>query len=242
MEWLILLLAFALEFLDSWLGMGYGTIASPMLIILGYDPHTVVASILLSQSVAGLISAITHHRLENVNLHPHGGNFRRIIGIVLLGALASAMGAFVSVRVPKNFLKNYIGIIALVMGGVLMSNLKFGISKFRFAVLSLFGAFNKALSGGGFGVIMTSGQIMSGEDAKTAIGVTNSAEALISMVSLPIYFFFNGGVDLAVPFTMTLGAIIAAPLGTRQTKKFDETKTRWFMGLLAASLGVFALL
>ncbi|MCK4232918.1 hypothetical protein KAX75_00695, partial [candidate division WOR-3 bacterium] len=54
-------LAFCCEYIDSSLGMGYGTILSPVLIIMGFDPLIVVPSILLSQAVGGFTASIFHH-------------------------------------------------------------------------------------------------------------------------------------------------------------------------------------
>ncbi|HHR85253.1 MAG TPA: sulfite exporter TauE/SafE family protein, partial [Candidatus Acetothermia bacterium] len=49
------------ELLDSSLGMLYGTILSPVLIIAGYDPLVVVPSILITQALSGFVAAIGHH-------------------------------------------------------------------------------------------------------------------------------------------------------------------------------------
>ena len=43
------LLATIGEFIDSGLGMMYGTILSPLLILIGYSPEVVIPSILFSQ-------------------------------------------------------------------------------------------------------------------------------------------------------------------------------------------------
>ena len=64
---IILFVAFMCEFLDSSLGMGYGTILSPFLIIAGFDPLLVVPSTLISQALAGLSAA--HWWLHWVPLH-----------------------------------------------------------------------------------------------------------------------------------------------------------------------------
>jgi len=55
------LLAFTCMLIDSSLGMMYGTLLSPVLIIMGYDARVVVPSILLSQAVGGLMGTIRHN-------------------------------------------------------------------------------------------------------------------------------------------------------------------------------------
>ena len=57
-------MAFICEFIDSSLGMGYGTILSPVLIIMGFDPLVAIPALLLSQAVGGFTAAIFHHQFE----------------------------------------------------------------------------------------------------------------------------------------------------------------------------------
>jgi hypothetical protein len=56
------------ECIDASMGMLYGTILSPVLIIAGFEPALVVPSILLSQALGGLTASIFHHKFGNVNL------------------------------------------------------------------------------------------------------------------------------------------------------------------------------
>lgn len=53
METLLLIgvLAIIMEFIDSSMGMMYGTILSPLLIGMGFRPEVIVPSILISQAV-----------------------------------------------------------------------------------------------------------------------------------------------------------------------------------------------
>jgi len=54
-------LAFAAGFLDTALGMGYGTVLGPVLLVAGYRLPEVVPALLVSQVVAGLVGARFHH-------------------------------------------------------------------------------------------------------------------------------------------------------------------------------------
>jgi len=53
----IVMLAFALEMIDNGLGGGFGTIMSPLLMLLGYDPRAVVPAILVSETMSGVWGA-----------------------------------------------------------------------------------------------------------------------------------------------------------------------------------------
>lgn len=56
----ILLAAFVCEFIDSSLGMMYGTILSLVLILAGFDPLLAVPSILLSQATWRFSASVFH--------------------------------------------------------------------------------------------------------------------------------------------------------------------------------------
>ena len=64
----VIILAFLCEYIDSSLGMGYGTTLAPLLLILGYNPLQVVPAILFSELISGLSAAFFHHRFKNSNL------------------------------------------------------------------------------------------------------------------------------------------------------------------------------
>jgi len=59
----IALIAFLAEYVDSSLGMGYGTILTPVLLLMGFKPLEVVPAVLLSEFATGLLAGFTHHKL-----------------------------------------------------------------------------------------------------------------------------------------------------------------------------------
>ena len=50
---LVFLLAFVCEYVASTLGMGYGTTLTPVLLVMGFAPLSVVPAVLLSELVTG---------------------------------------------------------------------------------------------------------------------------------------------------------------------------------------------
>mgnify|MGYP001161808277 CR=1 FL=1 len=59
-------IAFACEFVDTSIGMGYGTMLAPILLLLGYEPSAVVPAILVSECFTGITGAYCHHTFKNV--------------------------------------------------------------------------------------------------------------------------------------------------------------------------------
>ncbi len=63
----LILIAFLAEYVDSSLGMGYGTTLTPLLILFGFDPLQIVPAVLLSELVTGILAGVFHHSVGNVN-------------------------------------------------------------------------------------------------------------------------------------------------------------------------------
>jgi len=70
--WAIVVLLFFIsafcEYIDSSLGMGYGTTLTPLLLTFGVIRAEIVPVILLSELMTGFFAGIAHHREGNVNL------------------------------------------------------------------------------------------------------------------------------------------------------------------------------
>lgn len=174
---LLILGGFLGELLDSWLGMLYGTILPPVLIIAGYDP-VVVPSILFTQAISGLVAAIGHHRMrnadfsiDNVALKRREGSgfihslkrattrdFKVAVVVSILGVVAVLAGSLVAISIPKVALTTYIGVLALAMGGILISKARCIFWWNKILGVGPISAFNKGLSGGGFAPVVTSGR------------------------------------------------------------------------------------
>ena len=80
-------------------------------------------------------------------------------------------------NIPKEVLKVVIGCIILTSGlfVILVSRRVMKYSRGRMLALSGIASFNKAVSGGGYGPLVTSGQILSGVQGRAAVGITSFA-------------------------------------------------------------------
>ncbi len=264
--WLIPAALFC-EFIDSSLGMLYGTILSPVLIIAGFDPFLVVPSILLTQAVGGFAASIFHHHLKNADFtlkikNPkyiadklaklgYKETFSRgttrdlkvVILITSLGIFTSILAALVAVNIPKIALKTYIGIMVILMGIVILSKVNFKFSWRKILGIGILSAFNKAISGGGFGPVVTAGQIISGRDGRSSIGATTLAEAPICIAGFLTYLFTKGIQNWNLIFVLGFGAIIGAIMGPFFTVRFkSKKKLKMVLGFLTLVLGIFVLI
>lgn len=259
-------LAFLCEFIDSSLGMGYGTILSPTLIIMGFDPLVAIPAVLLSQAFGGFTASVFHHQFRNASFHPSSKDFKIVFVITSFGILATIIAAIISINLPKIVLKTYIGLLVLALGIIVLLKFKFNFSWKRIVSVGILSAFNKGLSGGGFGPVVTSGQILSGRGYKGAIAATTLAEAPICITSFLTYLVGRSILEIDGPVLETpisqflgvmfsehmfpwelilallLGSIFVAPFGAFTTRIMKPEKLHTVLGILITTLGILTLL
>jgi len=260
---IIILMAFVAEYFDSTLGMGYGTSLTPILLIMGYEPMQIVPCVLLSELLTGLAASIVHDRMGNVNLFPKElqnikisrlGFFRNIkqyipihLKISLLIGFCSILGTVVAVliavNIPTFYVKLYIGILISLMGILILvtSRMNFKFSWFKITALSILASFNKGISGGGYGPVVTSGQLLSGINGKNAIGITSLAESLTCLVGLITYFLTSNKMDWRLAPFLVIGGLLSVPLAGITVKKIKTNNLRNIIGVVTLILGLLTL-
>lgn len=229
-------------FIDSHFGMMYGTILSPVLLIAGFDPMIVIPSIIFSEICGSAVSTWRHNHFGNIILHKKSKDFLIPVLIAGLGILAVILGVFIAISIPKLWLKTYIGILCIVMGGVILLQKKFKFSWKKMMGLGILSAFNKAISGGGFGPIVVSGQLILGRKGKKAIGTTEFAEMLICLVAFTVWILTKGLLTFDLLLLLTFGSLIGNYFGPLSLSKFEsEKKLKMILGILVIVLGIWTL-
>ncbi|RLI98654.1 MAG: hypothetical protein DRO99_00250 [Candidatus Aenigmatarchaeota archaeon] len=234
-------MAFIMECVDASLGMGYGTVLSPVLIIMGFSPLLVVPSILLSQAAGGFTASLFHHKFKNVEFCRRSKDSLIVYIITLSGVAATVIAALIAVSIPKVYLNTYIGLLVAIMGIILASSITFRFTWKRMVGVGVISSFNKGMSGGGFGPVVTGGQMIAGQNHKNAIGCTTAAEAPICIAGFLIYLLFNGIANWWLPLVLFAGAALAAPIGAFTTSKMESGRFKRILGLLIMVLGIWTL-
>jgi hypothetical protein len=239
----ILPLAFFCEFIDSTLGMGYGTSLTPILMLLGFEPLQVVPAVLLSEFVSGISAAAYHHKVKNVEFN-RGGKDLRVAGVLAAFSMIGTVAAvFIAVSIPKHILKIWIGGIVLAMGVIILVTLN---RKPRFAwtkIISLgtLASFNKGLSGGGYGPLVMGGQLLSGIGLKQAVAITSLAEGLTCLVGVTVYFLVNHNVDWSLAPWLMVGAVLSVPFAAHTLKRLPEKRAKIATAVVILLLGILTL-
>jgi len=242
--WGLVLLAFVCEYVDSTLGMGYGTTLTPLLLLLGFGTKQTVPAVLLSEFVTGLLAGVLHHGFGNV----HFARGSRALKVALVLAACSVVGTlaavYVALNVPSWVVKTYIGVLVLAVGVYLLVTLgkTFSFSWPKVVGLGVLAAFNKGISGGGYGPLVCGGQVVSGVEEKSAIAITSLAEGLVCLVGVGMYLISgNGGIDWGLAPSLVLGAVLSTPLAALTVKRVPLRQMRGVIGAAVTALGVYTL-
>lgn len=241
---IVAIVAFISEYLDSGLGMGYGTALAPILIIMGYDPLKVVPAILISQLATDIAACVMHHKVNNVNLTPGSKDFK-VAGLLgMISAIGVIIAVLIAINIPKWLLSMYIGILVFSMGVLIFVTaarpMKFSWRKI--AGISLLASFNKGISGGGYGPLVMGGQMLSGIHIKNAVGITAFAEAITCLVGFMVYLASGKAIDWKLVWVLIASAILAVPVAALTVKNANSARLKRYVALLMVILGLFTIL
>lgn len=239
----VFVVAVAVELVNAALGMGWGTILTPALMLLGFPAVEAVPAVLISQAAGSVAASASHALFRNASFRPGSVELRTAALIAGFGSAAAVIAALTAVHVPTLVLNTYVGVLVSLMGIVILLGGRFRFSWNRLVAVALLSAFNKGLSGGGFGPIVTGGQIMAGQEQKRAIATTLLSEVPICLAGFVAYLWSRSVTPSArqLALTLILGALVAAPIGAFVTRRLQNVTVKVLVGLLILTLGVWTL-
>jgi uncharacterized membrane protein YfcA len=235
--------ALIMKFIGSALGMMYGTVLSPFLIIMNYNTKDVVPSVLISQAIGGFIASWRHHRFKNADFNTGTTDRRIAVTVIWFGVFACLIGVFMSVSVSAKALNTYIGLLVTVIGLLILFGKSLTLTDRRIYLLGFVSAFNKALSGGGFGPLVAGGQLVFRDRSeKGAIGSTNFAAAPICLFSFFLWVFLRGFPLAALCLPLCAGSAIGGFFGPKCLSMIKSTeKLKKLLGALVVLEGAWVL-
>jgi uncharacterized membrane protein YfcA len=243
----LFILGFIGKLCDSTLGLGYGTILAPSLIIVGYPIREIVPAVLFSEFTSAALTALSHRLKGTISSHPFSRDFKVSAVLSMMGILGAVCGVLIATSFIDQFITVYVGITVIITGTLIVRGFAWCFSWKKISLLGFVASVNKGLSGGGYGPIIAGGQILSGRDEKRAIASTSTAEAVTTATSWGLYvllgqklLIFDSFLVLEIP--LTLGAIISAPLSAYLVDKIDPQKLIPFVGSGAVIIGIYVLM
>ena len=240
---LLMPLAFACEFIDSSLGMGYGTSLTPILLLLGFQPLQVVPAVLFSEFVTGVTAAFFHHSVRNVDFNPHSKDTKVAVVLSSFAVVGTIISVLVAIKLPPHILKIWIGAIVVAMGIAILGalNRRPHFSWGRITAVGTLASFNKGMSGGGYGPLVMGGQILCGIGVKNAVGITSLSESITCLVGVVLYFTLRSNVDWDLAPWLMAGAVLSVPFAAHTLKRIPEHKAKIAVAVIVIGLGCLTL-
>lgn len=191
----------------------------------------------------GLLAAGLHHGVGNVNFRRGSSDLK--VGLILggLSVIGAVIAAVLAVGLPTKAVKLYIAVVVLLMGFLifLRGRSRLSFSWGRLVGIGAVAAFNKGISGGGYGPLVTAGQIVSGVGPKSAVDITSLAEGLTCLVGVVTYLALRSETSWELAPPLLLGAILSVPLAALTVKWLPERAFTLVIGMSVLILGALSL-
>lgn len=253
--WYIIILAFLFETMDSSAGMGFGTCLAPLLFLFGYNPLQVVPVLLISEAVTGVVDTFFDHEFGNVKYRffPLNDSTKMALIIAFFGCIAiftSIYLVYFSLKFSDDLIKLYVSILVLAMGFIGFFKLK--IVKLKqsnprrkmLIAFSVLAGFNKGIGGGGYGPVITMGEILSGVYEKSATAIVSFAESLVSITGIITFLllsFVGIKLDLFLLPSIFTGGFIAALISPYLVRVLPNKIWQYIIPIYTIFIGLFSL-
>lgn len=216
--------------IDGALGMAYGITSNTFLMASGVSPAVATASVHIAEVFTTGVSGLAHVRMKNVN-------HKLFLRLLLPGMIGAVSGAFLVSSIDGKVLKPFISIYLFLMGLYLVSKIfrKLRVRKSEpkhVGKLALFGGFVDAVGGGGWGPVVTTTLIGSGNDPRTTIGSVNFAEFFLTFGSAIAFSVLVEDGPWPVVAGLVIGGLFAAPIAAWLTHKVHAKHLLVMVGVL----------
>ncbi|RLI09428.1 hypothetical protein DRO32_00635 [Candidatus Bathyarchaeota archaeon] len=224
-------------------GGGYGLGVMPILFLMGFSVGEAVPAILLAHLSMGLLAALTHHRLKVADFKWGSEDVKLALALCSSGSVGVLLAVLGQVSLPELAVEAYVSLMVLSVGLALLAGLRIrvfnsGFSWKKAIPLALLASFNKGMGGGGYGPLLTGGQVLSGVGERKAIAITCLSGATTCLIGFLAYLIATGWASWELAFSLTIGASLSAPLSAYTVRKADPRMLRTGMGVVITSLGL----
>jgi uncharacterized protein len=234
----LIAIGFAAQLVDGALGMAFGVIASSSLIATGASPTIASAAIHAAEVVTTAISGASHVLNGNVDR-------RLLLKLVITGVCGGVFGAYVLTGLPEDVIKPIVTVYLGAMSVLILARvLGWKLDRWRLSIplVGAGGGFLDAVGGGGWGPLVASTLMASGDNPRRTIGSVNLAEFF---VTLSISAAFLTQLDFArygeLAVGLIIGGAIAAPLAGYLLRVLPTRLVLALAGIVVAGLSLMNL-
>lgn len=236
---LLAAIGFFAQLIDGSLGMAYGLISTSAMLTMGMPPAQASAIVHTAEVFTTAASGASHVWHKNVD-------WRLVLRLGVAGVLGAILGAWVLSNVDGNMIRPFVAVYLLAVGLLVIFKAFRAIPKhdadFRMAPpLGLAGGFLDASGGGGWGPVVTSTLIGSGQAPRKVVGSVNTTEFFVTTAAAATFFVELGAAPLYELAALVIGGVIAAPFGGWLVKHIQPRMLMILVGLLVIALSVWQL-
>jgi len=237
---LLVAVGFFAQLVDGALGMAFGLIATTVMLSIGLPPAQASAATHTAEVATTGASGLSHLHFRNIDP-------KLFLSLGLAGMAGGVLGAYVLSHVDGRAIRPFIAAYLLVAGLLILVK-AFRLSPTRedarpghAAPLGLVGGFLDAIGGGGWGPIVTSTLIGSGQAPRRVIGSVNAAEFFVTVAIATTFFIELGFAHLEYIAALVIGGVLAAPLGGYLVRHIAPHRLMALVGLLVSTLALIQL-
>ncbi|WP_025272819.1 sulfite exporter TauE/SafE family protein [Haloglycomyces albus] len=226
------------------LGMGYGTIATTILLSAGITPVVASATVNVATAGVGYASGLSHWKMGNVHW--------KLTGLLAVpGMLGGFFGATALTSLSINAATPVTAIILAGLGIIII--LKFARRTDRDVIVAptrlgfamptgLMGGFLNALGGGGWGPVATPAMLAtSGLPPAKVVGSVSVAEALTA-TAIVVGFWYSLADTMTVMWPVVIGlvagGVVISPLAAWATRRIPTRRLGLVIGFLVVVLNL----
>ena len=237
--WIALAIGLAAQAVDGALGMGYGVTASSFLLGTGASPAVASASTHIAKLFTTGVSGIAHAKYGNVDR-------KLFVRLLLPGMGGGMLGVLLVTQIDGQVLKPFVSAYLLVIGLYILSKAYRRVRSQQgearhVAKLGLFGGFVDAVGGGGWGPVVTSSLVGSGNDPRTTIGSVNFAEFFMTLATAASFTLLAVEGTWPVVAGLVIGGLFAAPFAALLCKATNPRALLTSVGVLIVAISALTL-
>jgi uncharacterized membrane protein YfcA len=239
MTWDLVILAgvgFLAQLVDGALGMAFGLISTTFMLAAGLPPAHASAIVHTAEIATTAVAGASHVANRNVDRS-------LFLRLAVAGVAGGVLGAYVLSNIEGRAIRPFIAAYLLVMGALILMRaarvLPLDDARPGYAApLGLTGGFLDAIGGGGWGPLVTSTLIGSGQAPRKVIGSVSLAEFFVATAIAGTFFAELGAVYLPHVLALGLGGALAAPFAGVIVKRVRPRPLLVAVGLLVTGLAL----
>jgi len=225
--------------IDGALGMAYGVTASTFLLGMGASPAVASASVHIAEVFTTGVSGMAHARYGNVER-------KLFLRLLVPGTLGAIAGVLVVTQIDGKVLRPYIAAYLLIIGIYILSK---AFRRLRaqqreprhVAKLAVFGGFVDSVGGGGWGPVVTSTLVGSGNDPRTTIGSVSFAEFFLTLATAASFTLLAVEGTWPIVAGLVVGGLFAAPFAALLVKTLSTRTLLISVGAMITLLSLYNL-